>query len=77
MPFHLGPQSDSLHTAEKWWIPRLAQGVNSYFIHEYVIKQKPGVQDSMLDWMLQLHNVPDHGLHGGILFDEVSMQVTI
>ena len=42
------------------------------------INQEPGVQESMLKWMsdeAKARNIPAHGMCGGLMCDEVSIQV--
>jgi len=42
-------------------------------------EQRCGVQDFMLDWMLkeaQRLEIPKHGYCGGLMFDEMSLQVS-
>ena len=49
-------------------------------LYKNSINQKPGVSEKMLDWMVHeavLRQVPSHGYHGGLMCDEVSIQVNV
>lgn len=48
--------------------------------HKNAIPQGPGIQPHMLEWLskeAERTKVPASGMEGGLIFDEMSIQVTI
>lgn len=46
-------------------------------VYKNAVSQKPGVNPDMMQWMQQeanRQNVPSHGMYGGIIMDEMSIQ---
>jgi len=47
-------------------------------MYKNCLPQDPGIHDQMLAWMYheaKRANLPDHGHEGGLIFDEMSIQV--